>query len=95
MYTGAIRRILKIKKKNWTKKLVLLEEKFVKWQNSRNECCDFTEKIMSKYALLKLADYKWHLTKVNDNPENWQCVVSFKLAFPDKKATQNQNLERK
>ena len=59
MYTGAIRRILKIKKKNWTKKLVLLEEKFVKWQNSRNECCDFTEKIMSKYALLKLADYKW------------------------------------
>ena len=62
------------------KKLVLVEEKFVKWQHSRNECCDFTEKIMSKFAMLKLADYKWHLTKVNKNPENWQCVMSEQMS---------------
>ena len=75
MHSGAIRRILKIKKKNWSEKIMMVEKKFVKWQNSRNECCDFTEKIMSKYVLLKLADYKWQLTKVNENLENWQCVI--------------------
>ena len=73
MHSGAIRRILKIKGKKWSEKIMVVEKKFVKWQNSRNESCDFTEKIMSKYALLKLADYKWQLTKVNENLENWQC----------------------
>ena len=58
---------------------MMVEKKFVKWQNSRNECRDFTEKIMSKYALLKLADYKWQLTKVNENLENWQCVLSHQI----------------
>ena len=30
----------------------MIEKEFVKIQNSRNECCDFTEKIRSKYAVL-------------------------------------------
>ena len=53
---------------------MMFEKKFVKWQNIRNESCDFTEKIMSKYVLLKLADNKWQLAKVNENLENWQCA---------------------
>ena len=75
MCSGAIRRILKIKKKKLSEKIMMIEKKFVKWQNIRNESCDFTEKIMSKYVLLKLADNKWQLAKVNENLENWQCEI--------------------
>ena len=43
--------------------------------NFGTEHYDFMKKFGSKYAVLKIADRCWTTIKMNENPENWQCVL--------------------
>ena len=47
----------------------MMLEKLVKWQKSRAEHCDFTQKIVM-YVFRK---EKWQETEMNEKPENLQC----------------------
>ena len=67
MHSGAIRRILKNKKK-MNKKLMMLEEKILKWQN-----IEMNVAISQKKSWVSM--HCWNLLIINDSKRKWTKIL--------------------